>query len=111
MKHPLLLCLLLVGCTTLNTQQQQTLHQTASGLAQAAALAAPFVPNPAISAALYAVAAVSRAYGNSPVPVDVLVATTQSKPIASAVLPLVRHENSEASAATIEAAAKLLAGQ
>ena len=109
------------GCATLTNEQakinkwlsnptnQQNVQSAAKVLAAATQLATPFVSNKDAAAALNAVSYVANAYGNNPVPSNVLQATAQNAAIAKAVTPLVTGTaNSAKTTAIIDGAALIL---
>lgn len=105
--------LLLSSCATLTPSQQAQITLTEKTLATAAQIAAPLVSDKKISDGLYALAAVATAYGNQPVPTNVLQATSTLQGVAGVVTPLVTgKENGPRTTALIQGAAALLvAGQ
>jgi hypothetical protein len=102
---------LTIGCGTLTPAQQATITTTEQDIALAAQVAAPLVGNKTLSNDLYAISAVATAYGNAPVPANIVQATTPLTPqLAAAVLPLVTGKNNgPKTQAIIAGAAALLA--
>jgi hypothetical protein len=111
MKKLLVLSVLaLCSCSTLTPQQQANITLTENLLATAARIAAPLISNKSISNDLYAVSAVSAAYGSQPVPTSILQATTLIPGLAGTVLPLVTGQaNGPRTQAIISGAADILA--
>lgn len=103
----LLSFLLFASCATLTPGQSSTVN----ALASAVQAASPFTGNPALSAALYGLAAIARAYADAhmQVPPAIVRASVPHAPrIAGAVLVPMSTSNGEQTVAQLLGAAKLL---